>query len=194
MKHIGRKFYHTIGGVALLSLYFLLGREKALAVYGVLFLFICAVEVVRLTIPAVNRFFFASFGDFIRESEHNKPTGTLWYLLGIALAFALYTPAVAATAICFLAFGDVAATAVGEQYGKRKIAGKSLEGTMAFLFAALCAGFLLVPLGVGLAPGVIVIGALVSAGVELLPFPVNDNLTIPVVSGGCMELLIRLLG
>jgi dolichol kinase len=37
-----------------------------------------------------------------------------------------------------------------------------------------------------------VLGALVAAGVELLTLPVNDNLVIPIVSGGIMELALRL--
>lgn len=37
------------------------------------------------------------------------------------------------------------------------------------------------------------LGALVAAGVELLTLPVNDNLAVPIVSGGVMELALQLV-
>jgi dolichol kinase len=37
-----------------------------------------------------------------------------------------------------------------------------------------------------------ILGSLVAAGVELLPLPVNDNVVIPLVAGGVMELALRL--
>lgn len=194
MKHIGRKLYHLAGGLGLLALYSILGRERALFVYTALFLVVLAVEAARLTNPALNQFILTRFGSFIRPSEANRLTGTAPYIFGIGLSLYLYRSDIATAAICFLAFGDVAATTIGERYGKTKIGKKSLEGTLAFIVAAMAAGLLLPFAGVSLMHGIIFAGALVAAGVELLPLPVNDNLLIPVVSGGVMELLVRLTG
>ncbi len=194
MKHIGRKLYHLGGGLALLSLYFVLGRKLSIPVYAVLFVIVLALDLLRLNIPAINRFIFGTFGSFIRKNEEHKLTGTAPYVLGIGLTLYLYRSNVAAAAICFLAFGDVAATTVGERYGRTKIGQKSLEGTLAFVIAAVCAGFLLPVAGISLERGVVLLGAIAAAGVELLPLPVNDNLVIPLVSGGAMALAVRLAG
>ena len=194
MKHIGRKLYHLLGGIGLLSLYYVLGRDTALMVYAVFFGAVLAADIARLKIPAINQFVFVRFGSFIRQNEANKLTGTPPYILGIGLTLYLYSPAVATAAICFLAFGDVSATAIGERWGRTKIGDKSLEGTAGFAAAALVAGFLISMVGIHLAPVVIVAGALIAAGVELIPLPVNDNLVIPLVSGGIMELLVRCPG
>lgn len=192
MKHLGRKVYHIAGGLGLLALYDLLGRRNALSVYAGLFLMVLMLEVARLRIPSFNRFVFDRFGGFIRENEASRPTGTAPYVLGIGLSLLLYRSDIATAAICFLAFGDVAATMVGERYGRTKLWGeKSLEGALAFVAVAAAAGFLLPLTGIHLMPGVILIGILVAAGVELLPLPVNDNLVIPLVSGGIMELAAR---
>ena len=193
MKHLGRKFYHLFGGIGLLSLYYLLGRERALLLYGVLSLIALTVDVARLRIPMFNQFVFTRFGSFIRESEKNKLTGTPPYVLGIGLSLFLFPSAIATTAICFLAFGDVAATTIGERYGKTKIGNKSLEGTAAFIIASLAAGSILLLAGIHLPVLVMLIGALVAAGVELIPLPLNDNLVIPLVSGGAMELALTLI-
>jgi glycerol-3-phosphate acyltransferase PlsY len=192
MDHIGRKLYHLMGGVGLLSLYYLMGRDRALAFYTVLFVTVLGLDIIRLAIPAVNRFIFTWFGSFIRRNEEHKLTGTAPYILGIGLSLYFYATPVATVAICFLAFGDMAATTVGERYGKIKIGDKSLEGTTAFAVAAICAGLLLMFAGVHLLTWVTILGALVAAGVELLPLRINDNLVIPIVSGGVMELAVRM--
>lgn len=192
MKHIGRKLYHLIGGLGLLSLYYLLGRDRALTTYAVLFLIILVFEIARLKIPAFNRFIFDKFASFIRENERHKLTGTASYVLGIGLSLYAYSPEVATAAICFLAFGDVAATLVGERYGMTKIGQKSLEGSCAFIAASLLSGLILSVIGVHLMTGVMILGALAAAGVELLQLALNDNIMIPLVAGGIMQLAMRL--
>jgi len=194
MKQIGRKLYHLLGGVGLLSLYYILGRKQSLLFYAALFILILFIDGARLMIPAWNRFVFTRFGSFIRKNEEHKLTGTAPYVLGIGLSLYAYALPVATAAICFLAFGDVAATAIGERFGKTKIGDKSLEGTFAFIVAAALSGFLLSLTGVHLLTWVMVLGVLVAAGVELLTLPINDNLLIPLVAGGMMELALRTAG
>jgi dolichol kinase len=193
MNHLGRKLFHLLGGLGLLLIYFVVDRSAAFSIYGALAVLVLAVEFARLRIPAWNRFFYEHLGSFIRKSEERKLSGTVPYILGAGLSLYLYDAETAAAAICFLAFGDVAATTIGERYGKTKIRDKSLEGTIAFALAALAGGFLLFPFGLGLAPWVLVFGALVAAGTELLPIPVNDNFSIPVVAGAAMELSLGLV-
>jgi dolichol kinase len=192
MNHIGRKLYHLLGGIGLLLLYSIMGRDRALVLYVVLFIIVLGFDIIRLTIPAVNHFMFTRFKSFLRTNEANKLTGTSPYILGIGLSLYAFSQPVATAAICFLAVGDVAATTIGERYGRTKIGNKSLEGTAAFVIAALAAGVILLLIGSGTVPWVMVLGALAAAGAELLTLPINDNLVIPIVSGGVMELALRL--
>jgi len=191
VKHIGRKFYHLVGGVGLLSLYYVLGRNQALWIYAILFIVVLVLDVARLKLPSVNRFVYSRFGGFIRNNEKQKLTGTAPYILGIGLSLYAFSTDIASVAICFLAFGDVAATTIGERYGKTKIGAKSLEGTAAFIVAGLFVGLLLLPVaGVQLPLMIIVAGAVIAAAVELVPLA-NDNVTIPIVSGAAMTLLMQ---
>ena len=194
MKHLGRKLYHLLGGLGLLSIYYVLGRERALLVYAVLFCLVLVLDIARLKIEAVNRFVYSHFASFIRPSEEHKLTGTAPYVLGIASSLYLFSAGIATAAICFLAFGDVAASSIGERYGRTKIGEKSLEGTIAFIVAAVGVGLLLPLAGVPVPREIVLPGAIVAAGVELIPLPVNDNLIIPLVSGGAMTVLSRLIG
>ena len=117
------------------------------------------------------------------------------YVLGVGLTFFFYRTDIATAAILFLAFGDVTATTIGERFGRTKIVGeKSLEGTLAFVAAAFVAGVLLNLTAIQLPFGLLLVGAIVAAGVELLPLFLNDNMVIPVVSGGVMEILARMTG
>ena len=193
MNQIGRKLYHIIGGVGLLSIYSILGRDRALVFYAILFFIVLGLDIIRLTIPAVNNFMYNRFSSFIRKNEAHKLTGTAPYILGIGLSLYAFSQPVATAAICYLVFGDVAATTIGERYGRTKIGNKSLEGTAAFVIASLAAGSVLLLIGSGTNPWVMVLGSLAAAGVEIIPIPVNDNLVIPIVSGGVMELALRLL-
>lgn len=194
MKHIGRKVYHLAGGIGLLSLYFVLNRDQALLFYAGFFLLVLTLDLIRLNVPSMNRIVLTKFSSFIRASEEHRLTGTAPYVLGIGLSLYLYRMDIAAAAICFLAFGDVAATTIGERYGRTKIGNKSLEGSLAFVAAAVSVGLLLPLVGITVVPAVILFGAIVAAGVELLPLPINDNLVIPLVSGGLMTLVARATG
>lgn len=195
MKHIGRKLFHLFGGLGLLSLYYLLGRRNALICYGLIILAVLALDIARLSVVGFNHFMQRRFCSFIRANEENKLTGTSSYVLGVGLTFFFYRADIATAAILFLACGDVTATMIGERFGRTKIAGeKSLEGTLAFVVAAVVAGFLLNLTDVQLPFSLLLAGAVTAAGVELLPPFLNDNLMIPVVSGGVMELLARMVG
>jgi glycerol-3-phosphate acyltransferase PlsY len=194
VNQLGRKFYHLAGGLGLLSFYYLLGRDRALLFYAVLFVAVLTLDLVRLKMPEVNRFIFTNFRCFIRTNEERKLTGTAPYVLGVGATLYLYRTDIATLAICFLVFGDVAATAIGERYGKTKIWNKSLEGSIAFVVAAVSAGLLFSLAGFPVMHGLMLAGAFIAAGVELLPLPVDDNLLIPVVSGGAMSLIVRMTG
>ncbi len=188
MKYIGRKIYHILGGMGLLSLYFVFNRNTAFTVYGVLIVVVLMFEIVRIRRPVWNNYIYTHLGGVIRANEEQKMTGTVPYILGVGLSLYAYSTPVATAAICFLAFGDVAATTIGERYGKTKIGGKSLEGTAAFIVASLLVGFLLPVVGLKLASWVMVLGALAAACIELLPISLNDNLIIPIMSGAVMAL------
>jgi dolichol kinase len=108
----------------------------------------------------------------------------------VALSLFLFDLPVAIAAVLFLVFGDVAATIIGESWGRTSLLGKSLEGTAAFVVAGIAAGALPHLFGRGLPFPVLFAGAVTAAIVELLtPRRLNDNLTIPLISGAVMTLL-----
>jgi acyl phosphate:glycerol-3-phosphate acyltransferase len=195
LKNPGRKIYHLTGGLVLIALYVKLGRVTGLCTLLGVFVFATAVDLLRLRVKAFNDFMYAHMRLFIRDSERSVLTGTPWYALGILCAAAFYDAPIAVYAVSFLAIGDVSATTIGERWGTIKISGvKSLQGTLAFIAAATIAGlvinFYIFPVGAG----IVVAGALTAAAVELIPVNINDNLTIPLISGGLMKILMAMFG
>jgi len=190
VKNIGRKFYHALGGIFLLATYHVAGPSAAFAIYAVLFLAILAFDIARIRIADFDRWARLRLATLLRPGEEGKMSGSPTYVLGVALALLLFDLPVATAAVLFLAFGDVAASVVGETWGRTKYLDKSLEGTAAFIAAGILAGLAAAALGYGLPLPVLAAGAVAAAAAEALtPKSLNDNLSIPLLSGLAMTLL-----
>jgi dolichol kinase len=116
------------------------------------------------------------------ERGHAEPreavgiASSTWYLVGAFLAYALFPMRVAVPGILVLAFADPAAGTLGRLYGRRRLGHGTWVGSAAFLgvaFAVL-ASFL------GPAPGLA--AALLVTMVEVVPWRLDDNLTVPVAA------------
>ncbi|MCX7795118.1 MAG: glycerol-3-phosphate acyltransferase [bacterium] len=128
-----------------------------------------------------------------KAKEKKRISSITTFLLGVLLTFLLFKESIAIASLSFLVFGDMMAKIVGINYGKRVIfnseAKKTLEGLMGFFSISISSAYFLwlantLPLWIG------VIGAIVASIVEVFPFPVDDNVSIPVVSGAVMSFLL----
>jgi len=190
VKNPGRKLYHLLGGGLLLAVYHLLDPIPALLVYAALFAGILLFDLARLRLPAFNEWALARMGTLLRPGEAATISGSPSYVLGVALTVYLFDLPVATAAVLFLAVGDVSASIVGEAWGRTRFLGKSLEGTAAFVAAAIAAGLAARLFSPGIPLPVLAAGAVTAAAVEALtPKGLNDNLTIPLAAGGVMTLL-----
>lgn len=107
-------------------------------------------------------------------------TSPIYFALGIAISLLIFPEPINYVAITTLTLGDGAAHIFGMKIGKTKLPynkGKNAEGSIfGFIFAFLGALIFIDP-----------IKALVASSfgmlIEGLPSPINDNLTMPVVSG-----------
>ncbi|MDA8189313.1 MAG: hypothetical protein M0T85_14335 [Dehalococcoidales bacterium] len=115
-----------------------------------------------------------------------RPIGTTYFLVASFFTFLFFPRDVAVAALFFSAVGDAMAATVGERFGRRKLGKKSLEGTAAFFVSALVVGCILILAGLRLSWAAVAAGALVAAIVELLPIPIDDNLTVPVIGAVVM--------
>jgi len=144
-------------------------------------------DAARFFSPRVNRWFLRVFHVMMRDREKARITGASYVALGAVLAFFLYDNVVAAMAVCFLAVGDPVSGVIGGKWGGLLTRKKSLASSAGCLAVCLAVAAVFA-CGLGVPIGVAGIGAFFAAVIESLPLPVDDNLTIPVVSGGAATL------
>lgn len=157
-----------VGGGALLSLAVDLGRQRA---------------------GFVNRVYLAAFRPILKQSESSDITGATYLLIALFFAFYFFGPEVAIPVLMFVAVGDPVAALVGPRCPGPRLWGKSPLGSVAFVAASVAVWAILVALGVGTWSWAVVITAFVAATVEFSPFPLDDNLTVPLIAGGFMVLM-----
>ena len=157
---------------------------------AVLALFSLGLDLVRFRMAGLNRLFLRWLAPLLKHDEDRKITGASYMLAAALIAFLIFDRQVAVLALLFLALGDPAAALVGSSMPGPRLLGKSPGGTVAFAGVSM-----LVVLALSLSGRVdyhwgMLVGGLVAALVELAPLPVDDNLTIPLASGGAMQLLV----
>ena len=148
----------------------------------------------RLKKPNLNEKLTKLFGPIMRRSEKLSFSGLPFYALGAGLTIFLFKEEIAVMSILYLVFADPIASIVGVYMGKdRLLPNKTLQGTVAAFVTCLLASLVFAWI-IGLkSPNLIIFlffGAIVGALSELLSaFNIDDNLTIPVVSGAVLSLL-----
>jgi dolichol kinase len=176
-----RKLFHSLSaGYAVL--YAVAGREWSLGVLGGAALLGAVLEAVRLRNSAFNHWLIGRFSGIHREKEIHRPSGIFWTLAGCFLTV-LFVPErdIVIAAMLYLTVGDGVAGFVGRTWGRVRVGTKSVEGSLACFVGAWTVGALvLVPAG---GRPEILLGAILVAVLEALPFPLDDNLTIPFLSG-----------
>lgn len=189
MGELGRKSIHIFfGSLFILSSVFLGGFVTLLITVAA---FVGGITVSYLLRQGLDFPVFSLIVElFEREHEKHYPgKGAIMFFFGtivlIWLAlFVFQREEIIAPALVPLVFGDGIATIAGIKWGKHSIIkGKSLEGTLAgFIVSAIVLSFFLWPFW-----GKILAVSAAAMLVELLPL--NDNLSIPIVSGAILYII-----
>jgi phosphoserine phosphatase/dolichol kinase len=130
---------------------------------------------------------------FIRQNAASQAelyefaTAPLFFALGILLTLLLFPSPASGAAIVIFALGDSSASIFGGILGRTSIhfnKGKTLEGSIAgFAFAFLGGMFMIGPVNA-------LVGAITAIVVESLPWPVNDNIVTPMVTGATLTFIL----
>jgi len=132
-----------------------------------------------------------AFGRMIRKHEIDGDfTGAFYILISVCLTVALFSREIAVAALAFIMIGDSLAALVGRRLGKHRFGNKSVEGSLAFLIGTVPV-IILVP---DLALPVGIIGGVTATVTEAAPFGIDDNITVPLISGLAMHLAGRIVG
>ena len=188
-----RRAFHLCAALALPIIALSVGYRPAVYAAGGAAAALAAGEAVRLVLPAVNIRVIAALGPLLKPREKRTPTAATYLALTSLAVLALFGTPVAALALLYTALGDPAAGIIGARYGRvrirafgQRLGGKSIEGALAFLAAATSVAVGLWLAGVYGTLWPALVGAAVAALVEFLPIPLEDNVTVPVVSAAVM--------
>jgi len=140
----------------------------------------------------------------VRDKEQNRVAGYIYYILGSLLTVVIFEPMIAVTSMLMLSLGDAASGIVGSTLERSnvrdncsRISLKPLPILVSMFLVCLAIGFLSssitqLPFEVYLAGAV---GATIadSLAVNVRKRTIDDNLTIPLLSGFMMSLALRLI-
>jgi len=193
--HIARKLWHISMGLGVLFIYSassLSGQFWAYLIFAVGVIGFIN-DLTRIKLPVYNDFTHKIMGPLMRESEKNSISGLPFYALGCSLSLFLFEEKIAILSILFLIFSDPISSFVGILHGKHKILpNKSLEGSCAGFIVcymlALTYGLYYGAYGFGLL-GFSLLAGLIGSVSELFSVNIDDNLTIPLISGFGLTLL-----
>lgn len=167
--------------------------ESVLTVEGLLWaaggfaVYAWTTEATRRIWPRWNAFVMKLYGPVAHPHEYHRINSATWYATALVALAMTQSTLLCAIAVAVLGVADPAAALIGRRWGRTKlINGRSLEGSLAFVFAGVA---LAAPLVVGfhglswthallLATG----GAFAGALAELVSKRVDDNLTIPLAT------------
>jgi dolichol kinase len=184
---LARKATHIFALVIPGGYYFLgLSKGQALAIMIPIALIMIIIDISRLRRWKMWSIFKNIFSPIIREHEmKGNFTGASYILATSCLVIGFFSKSVALAALTFIIVGDPAAAIIGRKFGKHKFKGKSFEGSFSFLIAAVAVAMIIpnlkIPIGL--------IGALVATVTEALSGGLDDNASVPLISGLIMELL-----
>ncbi|MBM4279041.1 MAG: phosphatidate cytidylyltransferase [Deltaproteobacteria bacterium] len=147
------------------------------------FLLYLVVDLLRHFHPGLASLFQKHFfGRVLREEEKPTLMGSTYFLFASILTIFLFPKPIAIASLLILILSDTAAALVGKSFGRVPIFRKTLEGSLAFFVSSL----LIVWIYPGLDRLSGSFAALGAALIEVLPIPLDDNLTIPLVAGAIM--------
>jgi len=188
-----RRLWHLLGGSFFPVLAFFVPKEPLLIILGAMTGVFVVWEIARLNNAKVNKWMTSHLGIILKEEEQFRAIGTTYFLIASLAVFLFFDKYVAITSLLFVSIGDLMATIIGEQYGKPVLSSKSLEGSLACLVSCLLIGMLMSRISPAITLPTALAGAVSATVVELLPIPVDDNLTVPLISGGVMSLIMYII-
>ena len=181
---IFRKITH-LGAISIPVIYYFFG-DVIIYYLAAAFVFSLIIDMIRFYGGKKSKTFIVRYlGIMIRRHESKDFTGATYILASSIIAIFIFQKPIAVTSIAFVVVGDTAGAIIGRIWGKVKYKSKSLEGSIGF-FMACTAVALIVP---ELPFWVKIAGAFVATITEAFTVKIDDNLTVPLISGLVMQLI-----
>ena len=187
-----RKIIHIFNLVIPFTyLFFLESRFQVLRILVPLTLFAIVIEYLRVRSAVIKKIFNNFLTPMLRIHEMNgKYTGATWVFIGSTLTIAIFPKEIAVISLVYMSLGDTIAGLIGRKFGKTNFYNKTIEGSLAGLIVCLLSGYLV---NLTLPLVVVFSGAFAAMFIELMPIPIDDNLSVPLFGGTIMIIVSTVL-
>ncbi|MFX1302617.1 MAG: glycerol-3-phosphate acyltransferase [Promethearchaeota archaeon] len=171
--------------------YFAYSKLLALTIIGIVFICFFGLDIFRFLNRKTNELLTVKVKSFFRKGESKKLSSMTLFLLAAFITIILFDKNIAIIALSFLIFGDMFSKIFGLAFGRNKLFNKTFEGTLAYIGSVLICSFLFYTF-LRFSLLILIIGGITAPMTELLSFKINDNFTVPLISGAFMTLGIIL--
>jgi dolichol kinase len=183
--------HFTSASVGVISVALLPTRGALLWIAGTFAVYAWTTETLRRVSPRFNERVMRFYGPIAHAEEYYRINSATWYATALVLLALFATRPGMMAGLAVLGVADPIAAFVGRRWGRHKIrAGRSLEGTLAFLGTAAVAGCLGLALGGIHAPmelgAMTALAAVTGALAELMAREIDDNMMIPLAVGAAV--------
>ena len=181
-SEVARKAIHLSNAIIPLSYYYFIPNKLDMIIVLASFLIFCFfLEIYRKNNLRLSNFFSKWFHFMMREKEKKgEITGATWVFVGALFTILLIPDPFNIISLLFLSIGDTFAAIIGMKYPYIKLGKKTLSGSIAGFIACLCIGLVI---DISITYEIVILGAFMAMFIEILPLPVNDNVSIPIFSG-----------
>jgi len=170
----------------LFLLFYFIDVQLGLMVIGIVSLCFIGLDIFRFLHKQTNILLTEKVKTIFRKGEREKFSSMTIFLISTFITLLFFEIEIAITALIFLVFGDMFGKIFGLAYGRHKIFEKTLEGTLAYIGSVIIFGFILYT-SLEIHIFILIAGGIAAPLIELLPIGVNDNFTVPILSGAVMK-------
>ena len=181
-SEFARKAIHLSNAIIPICYYYFLPNKIDMIIILAFFLIFCFfIEIYRKNNLKLSKF-FSNWFDFMMRDEEKKGeiTGATWVFVGALFTILLVPNPFNIISLLFLSFGDTFAAIIGMNFPYIKLGRKTLSGSIAGFFACLAVGLVI---DIPISFEIISLGAFIAMFIEILPLPINDNVSLPIISG-----------
>jgi len=184
MKIKARKLYRIFVGSIFPLIYFFSPDKSIVLIFTFYLLGIMTVNEILRRLSPKSYEVMVKYSKGILKETPGKIMGTTAYLMSVIIVIIFFSKIISIYALVFTVFGDAASTIIGKKFGKIRFRKeKSIAGTSGFFVITFIIGVILnfVPsLQIGWLK--ILEVAAFSAFIEFLPLPIDDNLSVPILT------------
>ncbi len=188
---ISRKVLHLCTAGIPLAYAFVDDVDVMLWLLSACVVFAVAVELLRHNNARFQAIFRRWVGFMVRDGEWGRVCGATYVLVASLISIWLFPKPVAIAVLLILTVSDTAASLIGQRYGRTRFLGKSPAGSFAFFVTAVAILWVALPGSRGIAFTAAIVVTLAEAlpVLKLGRFELNDNLTIPLLTGAVIHFL-----